>query len=232
MPQATVASRCSGSSSADWTSPVTNRLLLEASGIHRVERWGNMHLQTGKGDNIDGLAPGITGSSTTRRSRPGASLNYRASSATFNNSWNWNLHYRFAVSYITGSHNFKVGFNNAYLHHENTTYTNPATEYYFNFANGVPSQVVYRIPRTVAFERRLRHGALRAGPLDRGPLDAGGWHPIRRLQEPLPRVVDLADVPCTEPQRVVPEDRQPRAGRTSRRSWVPPTTCSATARRR
>ncbi len=80
----------------------------------------------------------------------GASLNYRASSATFNNSWNWNLHYRVAASYITGSHNFKVGFNNAYLHHENTTYTNPATEYYFNFANGVPSQVVYRIPRTVA----------------------------------------------------------------------------------
>ena len=44
--------------SADWTSPVTNRLLIEASGIHRVERWGNMHLQTGKGDNIDGARAG------------------------------------------------------------------------------------------------------------------------------------------------------------------------------
>ena len=30
----------------DWTSPVTNNVLIEASGIHRVERWGNMHLQT------------------------------------------------------------------------------------------------------------------------------------------------------------------------------------------
>jgi hypothetical protein len=138
--------------SADWTSPVTNRLLLEASGIHRVERWGNMHLQTGKGDNIDGLAPGITGIVDNPSLATGAQLNYRASSGTFNNSWNWNLHYRFAASYITGSHNFKVGFNNAYLHHENTTYTNPATEYYFNFANGVPSQVVYRIPRTVAVD--------------------------------------------------------------------------------
>ena len=136
--------------SADWTSPVTNKLLLEASGIHRVERWGNMHLQTGKGDNIDALAPGITGIVDNPSLATGAILNYRASSATFNNSWNWNLHYRVAASYITGSHNFKVGFNNAYLHHENTTYTNPATEYYFNFANGVPSQVVYRIPRTVA----------------------------------------------------------------------------------
>ena len=138
--------------SADWTSPVTNRLLLEASGIHRVERWGNMHLQTGKGDNIDSLTPGMTGIVDNPSLATGASLNYRASSATFNNSWNWNLHYRFAASYITGSHNFKVGFNNAYLHHENTTYTNPATEYYFNFANGNPSQVVYRIPRTVAVD--------------------------------------------------------------------------------
>jgi hypothetical protein len=138
--------------SADWTTPVTNKLLIEASGIHRVERWGNMHLQTGKGDNIDALAPGITGIVDNPSLATGASLNYRASSATFNNSWNWNLHYRVAASYVTGSHNFKVGFNNAYLHHENTTYTNPATEYYFNFANGVPSQVVYRIPRTVAVD--------------------------------------------------------------------------------
>jgi hypothetical protein len=138
--------------SADWTSPITNKLLIEASGIHRVERWGNMHLQTGKGDNIDSLTPGITGIVDNPSLATGASLNYRASSATFNNSWNWNLHYRFAASYITGSHNFKVGFNNAYLHHENTTYTNPATEYYFNFANGAPSQVVYRIPRTVAVD--------------------------------------------------------------------------------
>jgi hypothetical protein len=135
---------------ADWTSPVSNRLLLEASAIHRVERWGNMHLQTGKGDNIDALTPGITGVVDNPSLATGASLNYRASNALFNNSWNWNIHYRAAVSYITGSHNFKVGFNNAYLHHENTTYANPATEYYFNFANGAPTQIVYRIPRTVA----------------------------------------------------------------------------------
>jgi hypothetical protein len=138
--------------SADWTSPITNKLLIEASGIHRVERWGNMDLQTGKGENIESLAPGITGIVDNPSLATGASLNYRASNATFNNSWNWNLHYRAAVSYVTGSHSFKVGFNNAYLHHENTTYTNPATEYFYNFANGVPSQVVYRIPRTIAVD--------------------------------------------------------------------------------
>jgi hypothetical protein len=134
---------------ADWTSPVTNRLLLEASGIHRVERWGNMHLQTGKGDNVDSIAPGITSVTDNPNPVTGGSLTYR-SAAQFNNSWNWNIHYRAAVSYITGSHNFKVGFNNAYLYHENTTYTDPTTPYSYTFASGVPTQLTYRItPRTV-----------------------------------------------------------------------------------
>jgi len=53
------------------------------------------------------------------------------------------------VSYITGSHNFKVGFNNAYGHHENTTYMDPAAPYSYNFANGIPQSIVYRIPRTI-----------------------------------------------------------------------------------
>ena len=29
----------------EWTSPMTNRLLVEAVGMHLFERWGNMHLQ-------------------------------------------------------------------------------------------------------------------------------------------------------------------------------------------
>ena len=55
----------------DWNNPVSNRLLLEASAIHRVERWGGMHLQTGKGDNIGAIAPGMYRRlSTTRRWPP------------------------------------------------------------------------------------------------------------------------------------------------------------------
>jgi hypothetical protein len=137
----------------DWSNPVSNRLLLEASAIHRVERWGAMHLQTGKGDNIDAIAPGMVPVTDNPSLATGASLNYRAFAGAngFNNSWNWNLHYRAAMSYITGSHNFKVGFNNAYGHHENTNYTDPTTPYTYTFALGVPTQLTYRIaPRTVA----------------------------------------------------------------------------------
>ena len=134
---------------ADWNSPVSNRLLLEASAIHRVERWGGMHLQVGKQGNLESLTPGIISVTDNPNPVTGGSLLYR-SAAEFNNSWNWNIHYRAAMSYITGTHNFKVGFNNAYGHHENTTYTDPALPYSYSFANGVPTQITMRIrPRTI-----------------------------------------------------------------------------------
>ena len=105
-----------------------------------------MHLQTGKGENLDAITPGMISVTDNPNPVTGGSLTYR-SAAQFNNSWNWNIHYRAAASYITGSHNFKVGFNNAYLHHENTTYTDPSAPYSYNFANGVPTQITYRVRR-------------------------------------------------------------------------------------
>jgi len=133
----------------DWSTPVSNKLLIEASGIHRVERWGGMQPQVGKLGNIDHLEPGMIPVADTLNPVTGTPLNYRAAT-NYNNSWNWNIHYRAAVSYITGSHSFKVGFNNAFLHHENTTYSSPATPYSYGFTSMVPQSITYRIvPRTV-----------------------------------------------------------------------------------
>ena len=131
----------------DWSTPVSNRLLIDASGIHRVERWGGMEPQVGKLGNIDHLEPGMIPVADTLNPVTGTPLNYRAAN-TYNNSWNWNIHYRAAVSYITGSHTFKVGFNNAFLHHENTTYSTPATPYSYGFTSMVPT--VDHVPHRAA----------------------------------------------------------------------------------
>src|SRR6187200_1327181 len=128
----------------DWSTPVSNRLLIEASGIHRVERWGGMEPQVGKLGNIDHLTPGMISVTDSNNPTTRGSLMYRAAT-TYNNSWNWNLHYRAAVSYITGSNTFKVGFNNAYGHHENTTYNSPAAPYGYNFTSMVPTAITYRL---------------------------------------------------------------------------------------
>ena len=133
----------------DWSTPVSNRLLIEASGIHRVERWGGMEPQEGKLGNIDHLEPGMISVNDSLSPVTGTGLTYRAAQ-TYNNSWNWNLHYRVAMSYITGSHTFKVGFNNAYGHHENTTYSSPAAPYSYGFTSMVPTSITYQlVPRTV-----------------------------------------------------------------------------------
>jgi hypothetical protein len=117
----------------DWTSPVTNRVLIEASGIHRVERWGNMHVQT-KGDE---LLPTMIGVQEQGGAIPG--LQYRGRTGTYNNSWNANFHWRFNVSYITGAHAFKFGVNDAYGYYDNRTYVLNPVSYRFN--NGVPNRI-------------------------------------------------------------------------------------------
>jgi hypothetical protein len=125
----------------DWTAPVTSKVLLEASGIHRVERWGNMHIQT-KGFT---LAPDMIGVNEQGGTIPG--LNYRGRVGQYNNSWNDNFHYRFNVSYITGSHAFKIGMNNAHGYHENQSYVVNPVSYRFN--SGVPNQITMRaLPHT------------------------------------------------------------------------------------
>ena len=47
--RATAASRVCARSTREWTSPITNKLLFEAVGLHLFERWGDMHLRVNGG---------------------------------------------------------------------------------------------------------------------------------------------------------------------------------------
>jgi hypothetical protein len=127
----------------DWTAPVTNKILIEASGIHRVERWGNMHLQE-RGLDLD---PRMIGVLDTAATVPGlgviANLAYRGRAVTnYNNSFNQNFHWRFNVSYITGSHALKIGTNDAIGRHSNSLYLQNNLQY--RFTNGIPNQITIR----------------------------------------------------------------------------------------
>jgi hypothetical protein len=111
----------------DWTSPITSKLLLEASAIHRIERWGGMHLQT-NGNDVDPRMVSVTDNG------PGASitgLTYR-NAATFSNAFNTTFHWRFAASYITGAHAFKAGINDGWGSSDFGTYATLPYSYTFN----------------------------------------------------------------------------------------------------
>jgi hypothetical protein len=129
----------------DWTSPVTSKLLLEATAMHRIERWGAM-------DPSD-LAPGMI---SVTDNGPGAfrpGMTYRAA-GTYSNNLNTTFHYRIAASYITGAHAFKVGFNDAWGQSDAMTYTRVPYSFQFNTPVGgplTPSQITeYATPYTTS----------------------------------------------------------------------------------
>jgi Carboxypeptidase regulatory-like domain len=93
-----------------WTSPISNRLLLEAGIWHHQETWGG---SVPAFDLVDPLAIGITDTAPSATLTPGYSQliqNYHGRvGAAYTPSHNPNTRSNFAASYVTGSHAFKAG---------------------------------------------------------------------------------------------------------------------------
>ena len=89
---------------ADWTAPITTRLLLEAGGNSYFARthWGRW---PGLDSNM--IAVQEQSSGLWYRSGGGGALQQDRSTP------NHGIHWRGALSYITGTHNLKVGFNHS-----------------------------------------------------------------------------------------------------------------------
>jgi hypothetical protein len=129
----------------DWTSPVTSKLLLEGSAIHRIERWGAMDPST--------LAPGMISVTDTGPGAYRPNMVYR-SAATYSNNVNTTFHWALKASYITGAHAFKAGVNDAWGSSDATTYTRVPYAYTFTTPVGAaptPSLITeYVTPYTVS----------------------------------------------------------------------------------
>ncbi|HEY1306139.1 MAG TPA: carboxypeptidase regulatory-like domain-containing protein [Vicinamibacterales bacterium] len=125
---------------AEWTSPITNKLLFEAVGLHLFERWGNMHYRVNGGSledpRLETILPQMI--SVLEQSN---NLTYR-SQATYNNTAVPSWTYRAATTYVTGSHAMKVGFNRTHGYLDEYNYTLQPVSYRFN--GGVPNQITER----------------------------------------------------------------------------------------
>jgi hypothetical protein len=141
---------------AEWTSPLTNRLLLEAVGMHLYERWGNMHLRAADGnffrtggslddpaiEEIQKTLIPVLEQSTGMLYRNGPSANGNVNNQLFNTTSVPNYFYRAAVSYVTGTHNFKAGFNRVHGFLKVYNYDHQPLTYRFN--NTVPNLITMR----------------------------------------------------------------------------------------
>ncbi len=117
---------------ATWSSPVTNKLLLEGTAALLVEGWGNRQAEGG------GDSPGLL--RVTSQNTPASFLNITTYRASTGGNWTW-YPYRnmgFTATYVTGAHAIKAGIE----YHWGWTdrwatpnLTGPITSIRINFAN-------------------------------------------------------------------------------------------------
>ena len=125
----------------EWTSPVTNKLLFEAVGLHLFERWGNMHYRVNGGSLDDPALEAILPQMISVLEQSN-NLTYR-SQANYNNTAVPSWTYRAAATYVTGSHAIKFGFNRTHGYLDEYNYTLNPVSYRFNNL-GVPNQITER----------------------------------------------------------------------------------------
>jgi hypothetical protein len=178
---------------ASWSSPMTNRLLLEAGFSSFNSRWG---LYPGAGASQELVSvtelsaractaalPCPTGR-TDGTLVPVAFFTYRSVADPLGNDQQHNV-WRASASYVTGAHNMKVGYMAAFQVQKQFNTGNPAMVSY-TFFGGVPSSIT-QYARPYQFSNRTRYDAFYAQDqwtLNRLTLQGGiryehawSWHP-------------------------------------------------------
>ena len=141
---------------AKWTSPMSNRLLLEAGfGMYR-SRYGGGQLPGLETENLIRVVEACAGGCAGNGNIPG--LTYRA--LNWFSNVNWNNQWNAAASLVTGSHNIKIGYQGALLIDQRKNFGN--TEYLqYRFNNGIPDQLTMNINR-FGIEQTVRSNAFYA----------------------------------------------------------------------
>jgi hypothetical protein len=126
---------------ATWTSPLTNQLLLEAGMGTYLSQWGGTPWP---GSNFTQLV-GVTeqcggGGCPVNGNIP--NLQYR--SGNYRQNFEGPISFRASVSYVTGAHNMKFGYQGGHLIDDQWNYANDQFLRY-RVNNGVPNQITEMI---------------------------------------------------------------------------------------
>ena len=130
---------------ASWSSPVSNRLLLEAGWSLTRGSWPrprSMFQESGQG--FRDVTP-----EDIRITEATIGINYNAAGGFSDKTINDRYVVRFSASYVTGSHNFKAGVHQEFGPAERGSFYNQDISYLFR--NGLPSRLTLR-PGQVTFE--------------------------------------------------------------------------------
>jgi hypothetical protein len=125
----------------EWSSPLTNRLLIEAAGVYRVERWGNMPPNAAWSPEF--ITPAQQAILESGALIPVMDLsNGRFSHGNFvgyNNNWVVNSFLRATISYVGGGHQLKAGFSDSFGSLESTAYDYSPYSFFINIPGAPPT---------------------------------------------------------------------------------------------
>jgi hypothetical protein len=125
---------------ATWTSPVTSRLLLDAGFGGVYYGWGNMERDPNPTANLVRVSEQCAAGCAGNGGIPGLVYRSQDFGTNFTGSYNWKGN----VSYVTGAHSFKVGYQGTYMVDDRTWSTNNQNMT-FRLNNGIPNQLTESI---------------------------------------------------------------------------------------
>jgi hypothetical protein len=121
---------------ATWSSPMTNRLLLDAGFGGVYYGWGSFEREPNDTRNLTRVVEQCAAGCAANGNIPG--LTYRSQDFNVNNtgSFGWKAN----ASYVTGSHSMKIGYQGTWMVDKRSWMTN-STELTYRVSNGVPNQL-------------------------------------------------------------------------------------------
>jgi hypothetical protein len=141
---------------ATWTSPMTNKLLLEAGFGTYWSQWGGTPHPGSNFTQLVGMTEQCSAGCLTNGSI--ANLNYR--SGTYRQNFQGTIGWRGSASYVTGAHNMKFGYQGGHLIDNQFVYTN---EQFLTFRvnNMVPNLITETINQ-IPLQQRVRYASFYA----------------------------------------------------------------------
>ncbi len=141
---------------ATWTSPMTNKLLLEAGFGTYWSQWGGT---PHPGSNFTQLV-GMTEQCTAGCATNGSIANLAYRSGTYRQNFQGTIGWRGSASYVTGAHSMKFGYQGGHLIDNQFTYTNDQF-LTFQVNNLVPNRISETINQT-PLKQRVRYASFYA----------------------------------------------------------------------
>ncbi len=197
-----------------WSSPVTNRLLLDAGFGATYYGWGNFERKDNPTRDLIRVQEQCAAGCAANGGIPGLVYRSQDFGTNYSGSYNWNG----SATYVTGAHSMKFGYQGTFLTDDRIWSTNDQNLTY-RLNNGVPNQITQSISPWVNTSRAGWTAFFAQEQWTRGRLtlqgalrfdQAGSWFPEQKIGPTrfLPTAITFAETRGVDSYR----DITPRIG--------------------